>query len=270
MPELPEVELAARVFERAAIGKRIVELRLLHPALRRRAGDDCVEHVRGRTVVRVERRGKHQLVTLDDGAVLHVHFRMSGDWVVGTRDEPEPRHARAVLELADGTRVALVDPRALGALTLHRIGGQPLPELGMEATDPALDAAVLGRAVAGRRVAVKTALLDQRVLAGLGNIYAAEALWHARIDPRSPAASLRPASLARLVTGIREALAAASDDPGRYSRGEATDRLHVYGREGEPCHRCGARIRRIVQSGRSTYFCPRCQRLSPSPRRARP
>jgi formamidopyrimidine-DNA glycosylase len=114
------------------------------------------------------------------------------------------------------------------------------------------------------------ALLDQRVLAGLGNIYAAEALWHARIDPRAPASSLRTASLARLVAGIREALAAASDDPGRYNRGEAIDRFHVYGREGEPCHRCGASIRRIVQGGRSTYFCPRCQRLSPSLRRALP
>jgi formamidopyrimidine-DNA glycosylase len=269
VPELPEVEAAARVLERAALGKRITELRLLHPALQRRAGD-CAEQVRGRTIARVERRGKHQLVTLDDDSVLHVHFRMSGDWLVGRRDDAEPRHARAVLELEDGTRVSLVDPRALATVTLHRTGGQALPELGMEATDPALDAGALGRALGGRRAAVKTALLDQRVLAGLGNIYAAEALWHARIDPRSPAASLRPASLERLVAGIREALAVAADDPGRYSRGEATDRLHVYGREGEPCHRCGARIRRIVQGGRSTYFCPRCQRLSPSPRRARP
>jgi formamidopyrimidine-DNA glycosylase len=260
MPELPEVEFAARVFERAARGKWIAELRLLHPALRRRMGDECVARVRGRRVDRVDRRGKHQLIALDDHSVLHVHFRMAGDWVVGREGDPDPRHARAVFDFADGTRVALVDPRALATIAVYEMGSGALPELGIEGTDPSLDGAALARALAGRRTSVKAALLDQRVVAGVGNIYAAEALWRARIDPRAVASSLGRARLGRLAAAIRETLVEATAEPGRYGRAEATGRLRVYGRRGEPCHRCGARIERVVQSGRATYYCPRCQR----------
>lgn len=259
MPELPEVEFAARVLDRAVRDKRILVLRAIHPALRRSLGDGA-ERARGRLVREVARRGKHQIVSLDDGASLHVHFRMAGDWVVGSTGDPELRHARAVLDLDDGTRVTLVDPRALSTLVLHPAGASPLPELGPEAGDPALDGATLRASLATRRVGIKPVLLDQRVVAGLGNIYAVEALWHARISPRAPAASLSRARLDRLVAGMRQALADATLDPGRYSRGEATARLYVYDRAGEPCARCGAPIRRIVQGARSTYFCPRCQR----------
>jgi formamidopyrimidine-DNA glycosylase len=259
MPELPEVEFAARVLDRAVRDKRILVLRALHPALQRSLGDGS-ERARGRLVRSVTRRGKHQIVSLDDGASLHVHFRMAGDWVVGSTSDAELRHARAVLDLHDGTRVTLVDPRALSTLVLHPAGTSPLPELGPEAGDPALDGAALRAAFAGRRLAIKPALLDQRVVAGLGNIYAVEALWHARISPRAHAASLSRERLDRLVSGMRQALADATRDPGRYGRGEAAARLYVYDRAGEPCTRCGTRIRRIVQSGRSTYFCPHCQR----------
>jgi formamidopyrimidine-DNA glycosylase len=259
VPELPEVEFATRRLDQAVRDRRIVALRALHPSVRRTLGDGT-ERARGRRVRAVSRRGKHQIVTLDDGASLHVHFRMAGDWAIGTTADPERRHARAELDLDDGTRVTLVDPRALSTVSLHPPGHSPLPELGPEAVDPALDAAVLRAALAGRRIAIKPALLDQRVVAGLGNIYAAEALWHAGISPRAAAASLGRARLTRLVDGMRRTLADATLDPGRYSRGEAVARLYVYDRAGEPCDRCGSVIRRVVQGGRSTYFCPRCQR----------
>jgi formamidopyrimidine-DNA glycosylase len=260
MPELPEVEAARRVLEEAARGKTISRLSLSHPSLRRGVDADRLTALAGRRVERATRRGKHQLLHLDDGRVIHVHFRMNGDWSVGREDAPLPRYERASLVFTDGTRVSLVDSRALCTVRIHDAAGDALPDMGLEATDPQLDASTLRVALARRRIPIKVALLDQRVLAGLGNIYAAEALWHARISPRAPAASLRSARLARLVDGIRAALAAAEMEPGRYSGGEGTSRLHVYGREGEACSRCGATIRRIVQAGRSTYYCPRCQR----------
>jgi formamidopyrimidine-DNA glycosylase len=136
----------------------------------------------------------------------------------------------------------------------------------------------LAAAFAARRAPVKQALLDQAVLAGLGNIYAAEALWHAELSPLVPANQLGPATLDRLAAAIHLTLALARDDPGRYSRGEGLDRLSVYGREGEPCFRCGAVVARVPQAGRSTYWCPGCQKspragrkaFSRAPRAARP
>ncbi len=261
MPELPEVESARRVVERAAVGKTIETLTLLHPSLKRCMRPGELRSLRGRCVTRVERRGKHQLLVLDDGRALHVHFRMAGDWDVSSRENgTAPRHARAVLHFTDGSRVALVDPRALCTISLHATPEAALPSLGPEATDPTLTADVLESALVRRRGPIKTVLLDQRVLAGVGNIYAAEALWHARISPFAAAATLSPARLTRLIEGIRVALGAAHAEPGRYSRGEGTERLQVYGREGEPCPRCGSPIRRVVQAGRSTYYCARCQR----------
>jgi formamidopyrimidine-DNA glycosylase len=222
--------------------------------------EEALASLAGRRVARVTRRGKHQLLHLEGGGVVHVHFRMNGDWAVGRDGEPAPRYERASLAFTDGTRVSLVDSRALCTLTVHESEAAALPDLGLEATDPSLDAATLGAALARRRIPIKVALLDQRVVAGLGNIYAAESLWYARISPLAPAASLSAARLDRLIEGMRTALRVAEEEPGRYGRGEATARMEVYDREGEPCSRCGTRIRRIVQAGRSTYFCPKCQR----------
>lgn len=259
MPELPEVEYAAGVLRRAIVGAVVRDVRVLHDALRRRASPAALRRARGRAVLRVERRGKHQLIVLDGDVVLHAHFRMSGDWHVGRAGEALPRHARATITLEDGTRVALVDPRALATLTVHRADEVTFPDLGPEATDPTLDGAALGARLAGRRGPVKPALLDQRVVAGLGNIYAAEALWHARVSPLAPAGRLDARRLGAVARGMRKALALADRDPGRYARGEATERLAVYGRAGEPCRRCGGPIARVVQAGRSTYYCPACQ-----------
>lgn len=213
----------------------------------------------GRRIEAVERRGKHQLLLLDDGRVIHAHFRMAGDWHVGNAEDAPPKFARAALELTDGTRVSLVDPRALSTMKLHAAGELALPSLGPDPGDAAFDAAFLRRVLKSRRGPIKPALLDQRVASGVGNIYAVEGLWIAGIDPRAKASSLGPARLRRLVDGIRQALVRGERNAGRYSEGE-TAGLEVYGREGEACSRCAGRIRRIVQAGRSTYFCPGCQR----------
>ncbi|GLC28493.1 bifunctional DNA-formamidopyrimidine glycosylase/DNA-(apurinic or apyrimidinic site) lyase [Roseisolibacter agri] len=260
MPELPEVEAAVRALRAAVVGRTIRDAHTRHAAARRALPDDVAAALTGRRIVGVTRMGKHQALALDDGSTLHAHFRMTGDWDVGRADAPLPPHARVVLTFDDGVRVALVDPRALGGITWHAPGQAPAPALGPDALDDAFDAAALRAALRTRRTAIKPALLDQRVVAGVGNIYAAEALWVARIDPRVAAASLGPARAERLVAAIRSVMRDALETPGRYQDGEALERMHVYGREGEPCTRCGATIRRIVQAGRSTYFCGGCQR----------
>jgi formamidopyrimidine-DNA glycosylase len=222
MPELPEVESAVRRLRRA-----------------------------------VDRRGKHQLITLDDGRVLHAHFRMTGDWSIGKSSDPLPRFARAVIHLRDGSRVALDDPRALSTLDLHAAGAPPSLALGPEPTDRSLTARTLAAALAKRRGPIKPVLLDQRVIAGIGNIYAAEALWHARISPTTPASSLSTRQVAALLSALRLVIRRATG--ARYTD-DSTVRLAVYDREGKACRRCGSTIRRIVQAGRSTYYCPECQR----------
>ena len=260
MPELPEVEAAARRLRPCIVGRRVVGVRTLHPSTTRALPPEAAARVAGRRVTDVVRRGKHQLLRLDDGAVVHAHFRMAGDWHVGPTTDPPPPHARAALDLDDGSTVTLVDGRALGALVWHPSLDAALPALGPDATEPAFDAAHLRAALRGRRGPIKPALLDQRLVAGVGNIYAAEALWEARVDPRAAASALGAVRAARVVDGVRLVLARALDDPGRYQDAEALDRLRVYGREGAPCLRCGGAVRRIVQAGRSTYFCGGCQR----------
>jgi formamidopyrimidine-DNA glycosylase len=258
MPELPEVEAAIRQLRPIVEARTIVRVRTLHAATVRALPDDARRQVEGRRITAVERRGKHQLLRLDDGAVLHAHFRMAGDWHVAPSTVAAPPHARLAVDLDDGVTVWLVDPRALA--TLVRLShGAPLPAVGPDAlTD--VQPSTFATALARRRGPIKPALLDQRVLAGVGNIYAAEALWRARIDPRTVSSSLGARRRQRLLEAVRDTLADALVAPGRYARGETVAAMRVYGREGEPCARCATPVRRIVQAGRSTYFCARCQR----------
>ena len=260
MPELPEVERAARLLAGAALGKTIASVRAIHPALKRKLSPAQSRAVKGKTIERIERRGKHQLIHLDSGDTLVVHFRMNGDWEIGPASSPLEKFARAVVDLADGTRISLVDRRALSSITLDRNGASSLPKLGREASDPSLDAAYLLAALSRRKIAIKPALMDQSVVAGLGNIYAAEALWEARLDPRWPASGVTKAKLVKLVDGIRLVLSPKKRRPGRYTEKRGVERFAVYDREGKNCHRCDGTIERIVQAGRSTYFCPGCQR----------
>ena len=259
MPELPEVEYASQLLRPAVVGKGIDRVRVLHAAHRRRLSARVARALVGLHITAVERRGKHQIIRLSDDSTAHVHFRMTGDWVIDRAGDAVPKYARVVIDLDDGSRVSLVDPRALSTITVHPPGVDPLPALGPDASDPSVRLDDVMSALSTRRTPIKTALLDQRVLAGVGNIYAAEALWRARIDPRAPAASLSPARVRRLLTAVRQVLTKAQRRAGRYSEGRSTP-LAVYDRYREPCRRCGTLIDRIVQAGRSTYYCPKCQR----------
>jgi formamidopyrimidine-DNA glycosylase len=260
MPELPEVERATRQLTVAALGKTIASVRAIHPALKRKLSPAKSRAAKGKRIESIERRGKHQLLHLDSGDTLVVHFRMNGDWDVGTTADPLDRFARAVIELVDDTRISLVDRRALSSITLDKKGASSLPKLGREAGDPTLDADYLLAALKRKKIAIKPALIDQSVVAGLGNIYAAEALWEAEMNPRKPASKVSRAKLERLVDAIRLVLSPEKRLPGRYTDTREAGRFAVYDREGKICRRCGGTIKRIVQAGRSTYFCPSCQR----------
>ncbi len=259
MPELPEVERAARALSRATLGKTIASVRAIHPALRRKLPPARSRLAKAKRIASIERRGKHQLLHLDSGDTLIVHFRMNGDWEFGTTTDPLDRFARAVIELTDGTRVSLVDRRALSSITLDKQGSSSLPRLGREASDKALDADYLLEVLRKKKISIKPALMDQSVIAGLGNIYAAEALWEAELDPRTQAARVARGNLEKLVAAIRLVLSPKKRRPGRYTATRGVSRFAVYDREGQICRRCGGTIERIVQAGRSTYFCPDCQ-----------
>lgn len=260
MPELPEVEFAVRRLRRAVRGRRLEQLRAHHPSQRRTVSAKVEKAAAGRVIRAVERRGKHQLLHLDDGAVLLVHFRMDGDWVFGRRDTALPPHARVTFDLSDGRRAVLVDPRALCTVTWHAPGKPPELGLGPEPEDKTFSAEELRQRLARKRGPIKPALLDQSLIAGVGNIYAAEACWHAKISPRAVANSLTAARTESLLKGIRTALADGHVNAGRYHKGERLIPFNVYDREGEPCLRCDTPIVRIAQAGRSTYFCRNCQR----------
>ncbi len=256
MPELPEVERAARRLRAVAVGRTVARVELLHPALRRRLSPARLRSLRQVRVLAVERRGKHQLLVLDNGRRLHVHFRMTGDWVIGRADDELPRFARASITFTDGSRVVLEDPRALSTLDLHPAHVPLDLGLGPEPSDPALTPSSLHAVLSKKRGPIKPVLLDQRVIAGLGNIYAAESLWHARIAPTAPSSSLTIRQVAALLKAVRRVIDKAS---GARDTDESVSRFSVYDREGKPCRRCRTLIERIVQAGRSTYFCPVCQ-----------
>ena len=256
MPELPEVEAAMDVLRKRAKGRTIARMRLLHPAFTRRLSPARLRALIGARIVRVERRGKHQLLHLDDGRILHAHFRMNGDWEFGKTTDELPRFARAVLDFTDGSQLIFVDSRALGTLEVHAADAALDLGLGPDAADNGWTAEQLGHALSRRTGAIKPALLDQKLVAGLGNIYAAESLWRARIDPRAPGRLLAPPRVAALRKAIAAVLKRATG--ARYTD-DSTVGLDVYDREGLPCRRCRTRIERIIQAGRSTYFGPHCQ-----------
>ena len=260
MPELPEVEAAARRLRAQVVGRTLVAISGRHPSQRRQLPAAARRRAEGQTIVAVDRRGKHQLLRLAGGASIHVHFVLDGDWAFSRTDEPPPRFARVTFDLDDGSRFSLTDPRAFCRVRVHSASAPPVFAIGPDADDPALTLERFRAGLARRKAPIKLALLDQKLLAGVGNIYAAEALWRARISPEAEARSLSAARAARLLVGVRDALADGVRRAERYRTGQRDDPFHVYDREGDPCDRCGSRIRRREQGGRSTYFCPRCQR----------
>ena len=259
MPELPEVEGAARYLHAQIAGRTLRSVEWLHPAIMRGSASR-VSTLVGRTVERVVRVAKWQELHFSDGAVIVVHFRMTGDWTVTARPSA-PAYARVHFAFSGGRHVWLVDPRVLARVTVRESGeALETTRVGPDALDPALDAVALRSRLSARRAPIKQVLLDQSVIAGIGNIYAGEALWKARIHPATPARQLSLGRVDRLLDGVRWTMGLAFEQMGRRQYGTATDRFSVYDREGNPCHRCGSAISRIVQGQRSTYLCRRCQR----------
>lgn len=273
MPELPEVETIRRDLDSELTGRTILRARFSKPDIvLNMSSRSLARRLRGRRFDRVDRRGKYLLLRLDDGRVLQVQLRMSGRFAIGRRapDEAEFRHVAARFELDDSRTLFYDDVRRLGGFQLleaHEWAGVE-SRLGPEPLEPSFTAVRLGRQLRGRRAPIKNALLDQSRVAGVGNIYASEALHRARLDPRRPAGELDRAEMARLHRAIRRVLRNAIADAGTTFRnyravngqsGRFQDALRVYGREGQPCARCGTTIARLVQAGRSTFFCPGCQ-----------
>ncbi len=269
MPELPEVEtirsqLAPRLAGRSLVRVEILDSRLTRPT------DlfEVAEELEGDSIVAVERRGKYLVVRLESGLALLVHLRMTGSFGF----EPTS-HERAVLELDDGTRLAYRDVRRFGTwLVLERAELEPYlaGKNGPEPLGARFTAEWLASRLAVRRAPVKAVLLDQRVAAGVGNIYADEALWRARVNPLRPAESLDPDEVRRLHRAIRAALRAGIERQGSTlsdyrtpegARGGMQDEFRVYGRDGLPCARCRTTIAKTRVGGRGTWYCPRCQPL---------
>ena len=283
MPELPEVETVCRGLLPAMEGRVIERAEVRRPDLRFPFPDRMVERLTGARVLGLRRRSKYILADLSTGETLLIHLGMSGRVLVsggmlGAFHHPHPApepHDHVVLEMEGGAHVTFNDARRFGAMDLmptalaedHRL----LREIGPEPLGNGFDETYLAVRLAGRNAPVKAALLDQKLVAGLGNIYVCEVLHRARIDPRRKAGRVAAARVAALVPLIREVLAEAIEAGGsslrdyRQTDGELGYFQHtfrVYGREGAPCPTpgCTGTIARIVQAGRSTFFCPRCQR----------
>ena len=273
MPELPEVETVRRRLVPHLTGRTLGEVEILDYRLTAPEPPEAVAaRLLGGRIERLDRRGKYLLIELADGAALAVHLRMTGN-LLWLPSEPEaaPAFLRARAVLDDGSYLAYTDIRRFGTWRVTEDGAEEwlAGKLGPEPLGD-WSAADLGRALAGRKAAVKAALLDQRVVAGVGNIYADEALYAARIHPAAPAGRLSRARVARLHGAVRDALQAGIDAQGASIRdfrtpdggyGSAQERFAAYGRGGEPCERCGTILRRTVIAQRGTVYCPRCQRF---------
>jgi formamidopyrimidine-DNA glycosylase len=273
MPELPEVETVRRQLEPALVGRRFERVSIDDPRLvRPYEPAEVAAELEGEHVAAVERRGKYLVVRFESGRVLLIHLRMTGSLLSGASGSlPDDPHRRAVVRLDDGSDVAYRDVRRFGTWLLLE-PGEAEPYLAARVGDEPLDAlftaARLGERLAGRRTSLKAALLDQRTLAGMGNIYVDEALWRARLNPLRPAAGLDRNELRRLHRGIRAALEHGLARQGSTLRdyrlpdgsgGSMQDEFRVYGRRDEPCDRCGTPIARTQVAGRTTWFCPTCQ-----------
>lgn len=263
MPELPEVEAVVRGVREAAPWEQITAWGQSRPGIVTGGGRAV-----GRKVVAAGRRGKNILVRLSGGAFLRVHLKMTGHLTVLPEAGLRPRSVRAWFPLASGRALALDDPRALGRIWFHREQDEEdlFRLLGPEPFDPAFTPEGLAASARCSAKPIKLLLMEQKAVAGLGNIYAAEALFRAGIDPRRPACRLSRARAGGLHAAILDVLGAALESvqaayrqPGGFNQDEFYP-VAVYGREGAPCPACGAAVRRIRQGGRSTYYCPKCQK----------
>ncbi|MFE0735182.1 bifunctional DNA-formamidopyrimidine glycosylase/DNA-(apurinic or apyrimidinic site) lyase [Streptomyces sp. NPDC058855] len=280
MPELPEVEVVRRGLERWIAGRTVAGVEVLHPRAVRRhvaGGEDFAARLTGQRVEGARRRGKYLWLPLSGtGTAVLGHLGMSGQLLVQPEDAPDEKHLRVRVRFGDsaGTELRFVDQRTFGGLSLHEQTPEGLPDviahIARDPLDPAFDDAAFHRSLRLRRTTVKRALLDQSLISGVGNIYADEALWRSRLHYDRPTATLTRPRSAELLGHVRDVMNAAlaaggtsfdslyvnvNGESGYFDRS-----LDAYGRENEPCHRCGTPMRRRPWMNRSSYFCPRCQR----------
>jgi formamidopyrimidine-DNA glycosylase len=289
MPELPEVETVRLGLAPALLGHTLSRVNVKRADLRKAFPDNFAARLTGRRVVAVTRRAKYLLIALDNDATLIMHLGMSGRITVLARQERakpgrfhnkapddgsgEGKHDHVVFETEEGTRIVFTDHRRFGLMDIAATAAVPahplFAGLGPEPLEHSFTPAVLSAALKGKRTPIKSALLDQRVVAGLGNIYVCEALYYAGISPKRLAASVAGARSDRLVWAIRKVLSDAIKAGGSSLRdyakadgelGYFQHHFAVYGREGERCPDCAGAIKRIVQAGRSTFYCPSCQK----------
>ncbi|WP_297514934.1 bifunctional DNA-formamidopyrimidine glycosylase/DNA-(apurinic or apyrimidinic site) lyase [uncultured Caulobacter sp.] len=286
MPELPEVETVRRGLEPVLSGARLARVRANRPDLRFPLPDGFVQRLTGARILRLDRRAKYILAPLDRGDTLVMHLGMTGRFEIAAPDgairpgdfaravTPDDKHAHVIFETEAGATVTYYDPRRFGFMDLIATDGVErhpwFATMGPEPLSDAFDAGTLARAFEGRKQGPKTLLLDQRTVAGLGNIYVCEALHRAHISPFKPAGGIAKRRLAPLTTAIKAVLTEAVEVGGSTLKdfaaadgalGYFQHRFRVYDREGEPCPTpgCGGVIARQVQAGRSTFFCPVCQ-----------
>ena len=279
MPELPEVEVVRVGLERGVVGRTIERAHVTHPrAVRRHTAGarDFEDLVSGRTITAAQRRGKYLWLPLDSGDALTGHLGMSGQLLVVPPDKPDETHLRIRFTFADGGReLRFVDQRTFGGMLVVAGGaddGLPstIAHIARDPIDPEFDDDAFITAVRRRKTGIKRALLDQSLVSGIGNIYADEALWRVGLHYARATETLTRPVLVELLAAVRavlnESLAAGGTSfDALYVSTEGVSglferELHVYGREGEPCHRCGAQIRRDAFMNRSSFTCPKCQR----------
>ncbi len=287
MPELPEVETVRRGLQPVLEGRRLSRVEARRPDLRFPLPEGFVQRLTGATITRLGRRAKYLMAELDRGETLVMHLGMSGRYEIAQPEghvrpgefhyaaDPDPKHAHVVFETEDGGQVTYYDPRRFGYMHLietDKVAEHPwFAGLGPEPLSDDFDTALLKAAFAGRKQGPKTLLLDQRIVAGLGNIYVCEALNRARISPFKPAGTIAAKRLALLVATAKDVLAEAIEAGGSTLRNYAAadgalgyfqHRFRAYDREGQPCANpgCGGTIAREVQAGRSTFYCPACQK----------
>ena len=276
MPELPEVETVRRRLEPVLVGRRLERVEILDARLTRPFDPlEVAAELQGERIAAVDRRGKYLILRFEAGRALLIHLRMTGNVLhrEGADLDADDPHRRAVVKLDNDSNLVYRDVRRFGTWLLvepEELEPYLGQRLGREPLAGAFTARRLAEALDGRRAPVKAAILDQRRLAGVGNIYADEALWRARIHPQRPAGALGEAELRALHRAIRDALKAGIARQGATLRdyrtpdggsGRMQHEFKVYGREGKPCDRCGTPIEKVRAAGRGTWYCPSCQRL---------
>lgn len=274
MPELPEVETLRRSLEPHLLGDRIERVEVRNPAMREAIQPaQLARRTAGREVAALRRRAKYLLIDLERNQTLVVHLGMSGRLTLVPAEEPLEPHEHVAFFLRSGRRLRLRDPRRFGlvfAVPTPEIPNDPhFAHLGIEPLEPGFDGDFLARAAAGRRGPVKSFLMDARIVVGLGNIYATEALFRSGVHPNRSVGRISAGSWGRIAESsmavLRQAITQGGTTLNDFADGEGRSgyfqvSLGVYGREGEPCSTCGTPIRRIVQAGRSSFYCHRCQR----------